>query len=78
MLTGARDGFNTELEIRSAAIAEEHLHPMGLHFPRVVENGVAAQELGEVVTHPASHAGWPNALSGVTKTVELGLAYARG
>lgn len=78
MLTGARDGFNTELEIRSAAIAGERLHQMGSHFPRVVENGTTAQELGEVVAHRAFNAGWPNAVSGVAKTVELGLAYARG
>jgi 4-carboxymuconolactone decarboxylase len=39
---------------------------MNFHFPRAIQNGVTREELVEIVTHLA-YAGWPNAMSAVTK-----------
>ena len=44
---------------------------MNFHFPRAIENGVTREELVEVVTHLAFYAGWPSAMSAVTKIKEL-------
>jgi 4-carboxymuconolactone decarboxylase len=44
---------------------------MSFHFPRAVENGVTHEELVELVTHLAFYAGWPQAMSAVSKLREL-------
>ena len=44
---------------------------MNFHFPRAIENGVTREELVELVTHLAFYAGWPSAMSAVTKIKEL-------
>ncbi len=58
----------------AALVALGKTEQMGFHFPRAIENGVTADELVETITHLAFYAGWPNAMSAVTKARELGLA----
>lgn len=55
----------------AALIALGKTEQMNFHFPRAIENGVTKQELVELVTHLAFYAGWPNAMSAVTKLNEL-------
>ncbi len=61
----------------AALVALGKTEQMGFHFPRAIENGVTADELVELITHLAFYAGWPNAMSAVTKARELGLAAAK-
>jgi len=61
----------------AALVALGKTEQMGFHFPRAIENGVSADELVEMITHMAFYAGWPNAMSAVTKARELGLAAAK-
>ena len=61
----------------AALIALGKTEQMSFHFPRAVENGVTPEELVELITHMAFYAGWPNAMSAVTKARELGLAAAK-
>ena len=44
---------------------------MDFHLPRAIENGVTHEELVEMTTHLAFYAGWPNAMSTVTKLKAL-------
>jgi 4-carboxymuconolactone decarboxylase len=44
---------------------------MSFHFPFALENGVTEEELVELITHLAFYAGWPNAMSAVTRAREL-------
>jgi len=55
----------------AALIALGKTEQMNFHFPRALENGVTQDELVELVTHLAFYAGWPNAMSAVTKLKEL-------
>lgn len=55
----------------AALIALGKTEQMNFHFPRAVENGVTHDELVELITHLAFYAGWPNAMSAVTKFKEL-------
>jgi 4-carboxymuconolactone decarboxylase len=55
----------------AALIALGKTEQMGFHFPRAIENGVTAQELGEAITHLAFYVGWPNALSAVARAKEV-------
>jgi 4-carboxymuconolactone decarboxylase len=43
---------------------------MTFHFPRALANGVTQAELVELVTHLAFYAGWPSAMSALTKLRE--------
>lgn len=61
----------------AALVTAGRTEQMGVHFPRAIGNGVTADELVELVTHLAFYAGWPNAMSAVTKLRELGLAAAK-
>ena len=61
----------------AALVALGKTEQMSFHFPRAIENGVTADELVELITHLAFYAGWPNAMSAVTKARELGLAATR-
>ncbi|AKT40195.1 uncharacterized protein CMC5_043480 [Chondromyces crocatus] len=36
---------------------------MKVHFPRAIENGVTQEEIVELITHLAFHAGWPQAIT---------------
>ena len=55
----------------AALVALGKTEQMGFHFPRAIENGVTQEELVELITHLAFYAGWPNAMSAVTKAKEL-------
>ena len=54
----------------AALIAMGKTEQMGFHFPRAIENGVAPDELVEVITHLAFYAGWPSAMSAISKAKE--------
>ena len=36
------------------------------HIDRALENGVTADEIGEIITHMAIYAGWPTAVNAAT------------
>jgi 4-carboxymuconolactone decarboxylase len=55
----------------AALIALGKTEQMNFHFPRALENGLSKEELVELITHLAFYAGWPNAMSAVTKLKEL-------
>lgn len=41
---------------------------IGIHVGRAIDNGVAPQEIGELITQLAFYSGWPNAMSAVSET----------
>jgi 4-carboxymuconolactone decarboxylase len=55
----------------AALVATGKTEQMTFHFPRALEKGVTREELVELITHLAFYAGWPNAMSAVTKAKEL-------
>jgi len=55
----------------AALVATGKTEQMSFHFPRAIENGVTQEELIEAITHLAFYAGWPNAMSAVTRAKEL-------
>lgn len=54
----------------AALIAMGKTEQMNFHMPRAIENGVTREEIIELITHLAFYAGWPNAMSAVTKARE--------
>jgi 4-carboxymuconolactone decarboxylase len=55
----------------AALVATGKTDQMSFHFPFAIENGVKEEELVELITHLAFYAGWPNAMSAVTRAREL-------
>ena len=55
----------------AALVATGKTEQMTVHFPRAIANGVTKEELVEMVTHLAFYAGWPSAMSAVTRLKEL-------
>jgi len=55
----------------AALVAMGKTEQMNFHFPRAIQNGVTQEELVELITHLAFYAGWPNAVSAVTRAKEL-------
>lgn len=49
----------------SALIAASQVGQIGFHLNRAMDNGLTQTEAGEVLTHLAFYAGWPNAFSAV-------------
>lgn len=47
----------------SALIASGHVAQITYHLNRAMDNGLTKEQAGEVVTHLAFYAGWPNAFS---------------
>ncbi|MDE1162252.1 MAG: carboxymuconolactone decarboxylase family protein [Acidobacteriaceae bacterium] len=47
----------------SALIAAGQVAQIPFHLGRAMDNGLTAEEAGEIVTHIAFYAGWPNAFS---------------
>ncbi len=47
----------------SALIASGHVAQITYHLNRAMDNGLGKEQAGEVVTHLAFYAGWPNAFS---------------
>ncbi|PXW43932.1 4-carboxymuconolactone decarboxylase [Klebsiella oxytoca] len=60
----------------SALIAAGQSAQIGYHLNRAMDNGLTAQEAGEIVTHAAFYAGWPNAFSAAPVVGEV--LHARG
>lgn len=50
----------------AALIAMYRLEQLPFHLKKAIANGVSPEELGEVATHLAFYAGWPNAASACT------------
>lgn len=55
----------------AALVATGKTEQMSFHLPRALENGVTQDELVEMITHLAFYAGWPNAMSAITKAKEV-------
>lgn len=55
----------------SALIAEGQIAQIGYHLNRAMDNGLTAEEAGEIVTHSSFYAGWPNAFSAVPVVGEV-------
>ena len=55
----------------AALIALGKVEQMNFHLPYALRNGVTAEELVELTTHLAFYAGWPNAMSAISKLREL-------
>ena len=55
----------------AALIATGKTEQMNFHFPRAIENGVTRDEIVELITQLAFYAGWPSAMSAMTRAKEL-------
>jgi 4-carboxymuconolactone decarboxylase len=55
----------------AALIMAGKTEQMGYHFSLALDNGVTAEELLESITHLAFYAGWPNAVSAVSRMREV-------
>ena len=55
----------------SALIASGQVAQITYHLGRAMDNGLTASEAGEIVTHLAFYAGWPNAFSAVSVVKEV-------
>jgi 4-carboxymuconolactone decarboxylase len=49
----------------SALISLNRTEQLPFHIIRALENGVTREEVVELITHLAFHAGWPNAMTAV-------------
>jgi len=54
----------------AALVATGKTEQMSFHFPRAIDNGVTREELIELITHLAFSAGWPNAMSAISRAKE--------
>lgn len=55
----------------SSLIASGHSAQVTYHLNRAMNNGLTAEEAGELVAHSAFYAGWPNAFSASTVVGEV-------
>ena len=55
----------------SALIAMNRPDQLRSHLVRARENGVAQEELVEVITHLAFYAGWPSAMTAISVARDL-------
>ena len=55
----------------SALIASGQVAQMPFHLNRAMDNGLTAAQAGEVITHLAFYAGWPNAFSALPVAKEV-------
>jgi len=55
----------------AALVAMGKTEQMGTHFPKAIANGVAKEEIIELITHLAFYSGWPSAVSAVLRAKEL-------
>ena len=55
----------------AALVAMGRTEQMEVHFKRAIANGVTQEELVEVITHLAFYAGWPSAVSAITRAKAL-------
>jgi 4-carboxymuconolactone decarboxylase len=50
----------------AALVAMYRLEQLPFHLARALNNGLTADELGELITHLAFYSGWPSAASALT------------
>jgi 4-carboxymuconolactone decarboxylase len=50
----------------AALIALYRTDQLRAHIGRALDNGVTREEIGEIITHLAFYAGWPNAVNAAT------------
>jgi 4-carboxymuconolactone decarboxylase len=50
----------------AALIASGQVAQIAFHLTKAMDNGLTAEQAGEVVTHLAFYSGWPTAFSAVT------------
>ena len=55
----------------AALIATGKTEQMDFHFPTAIKNGVTEEELVEMITHLAFYAGWPSAISAISRAKAL-------
>ena len=55
----------------SALIASGQVAQMPYHLNRAMDNGLTQEQAGEVITHLAFYAGWPNAFSALPAAKEV-------
>jgi 4-carboxymuconolactone decarboxylase len=55
----------------AALVAAGKTEQMDFHFPNAIKNGVTREELVEMITHLAFYAGWPNAMSALSRARAL-------
>jgi 4-carboxymuconolactone decarboxylase len=55
----------------AALVATGKTEQMSVHFAKAIENGVTREELVELITHLAFYAGWPSAMSAMTRAKAL-------
>ena len=55
----------------AALVAMYRLEQLPFHFKRARDNGLAVDELAEVITHLAFYSGWPTAASALNLLSEL-------
>ena len=55
----------------AALIATGKTEQMDFHFPNAIKNGVTEEELVEMITHLAFYAGWPSAISAISRAKAL-------
>jgi 4-carboxymuconolactone decarboxylase len=54
----------------AALVSLYRTEQLPFHLRRALENGVTQQELVELITHLAFYAGWPSAMSAMTRAEE--------
>lgn len=55
----------------AALIALNRPEQLRFHLAKALENGLAKEELIEVITHLAFYSGWPNAMSAIMTAKEV-------
>ena len=55
----------------AAPIATGQVAQITFHLNKAMDNGLTAEQAGEVVTHLAFYSGWPNAFSAVSVVKEV-------
>jgi len=55
----------------AALIAMGKTEQMDFHFPTAIKNGISQEELVEMITHLAFYAGWPSAMSAISRAKAL-------
>lgn len=62
----------------AALVAMYRLEQLPFHFTRALENGIAKEELVEIITHLAFYSGWPTAASAMQQLQASTRQVARG
>lgn len=63
-----RDRSLVTVSVLAALYRTEQL---GYHLGVALDNGLSVEELSEAITHLAFYAGWPNAVTAITRLKEI-------